>query len=598
MDENRADTADFSELRRRAEERLTERQGGSSPSSASEVELRRLVHELSVHQIELEMQKDELEHTAGNLAEARRELQKGLDRYTDLYDFAPVGYLTLARDSRILEANLTAVKMLGVERSLLKGSRFAAFVTDEDLPVFNALMNQVFDTRLPNNCQVRLGIAKEQNRLVTPAAPATGMKTLLMDAISCDNDMECRVALSDISRQKAVELENASLQEDLAQSQKMDSIGRLAGGIAHDFNNMLAAILGNAELALRKAGPDHPLHTELEAIIKSATRSADLTRQLLAFARKQPVMPKILSLNAAVESSLEMLRRLIGENIVVELLPDTDEAEVRIDPVQIDQILLNLCLNARDAINGIGCIAIRTGAVTVTPSDCNQGHCCKTPGDYVRISVTDSGSGIDKKNLPHIFEPFFTTKELGRGTGLGLSTIYGIVRQNSGYLECTSEPGKGSTFTLYLPRHAKALTESEYVPPADPFKSGKGSILLVEDEPDILGFVKQILENTGYSVHAVQSPSAAIRVASDGRNAFQLLLTDMVMPEMNGSELACKLKELIPGLKIIFMSGYAADVIAGGATGDDEIRFIQKPFSFQTLVTTVEEVLKASKERQ
>lgn len=598
MERNRPDTEDFSELRRRAEERLTEGKEESPASTASEAKLRRLIHELSVHQIELEMQKDELELTAKNLEKARLDLQKGLERYTDLYDFAPVGYLTLTRDSHILEANLTAVKLLDVERSILKKSRLACFITDEDLPAFNALMKQVFDTHLPGNCQVRLRNGRQPGAMGTDAVPATGMKTLRIDATTGDKHEACQVALSDISRQKEVELENAILQENLGQAQKMDSIGRLAGGIAHDFNNMLAAILGNAELALRKADPepDHPMRGELEAIIKTSTRAAELTGQLLAFARKQSVIPRILDLNAEIESSLGMLRRLIGENIVVNWLPASDVVYVRMDPVQIDQILINLCLNARDAFTGIGQITIMTREVKVTPPDCRQDHCCKTPGNYVLISVTDNGSGIDKQTLPHIFEPFFTTKEPGRGTGLGLSTIYGIVKQNSGFLECTSQTGKGTTVSLYLPRHAPTASGIEYVPPAEPLNSSKASILLIEDEPDILRFIKHILENTGYAVNAVQSPAEALRIASEGRTEFQLLLTDVVMPEMNGSELACKLKEMIPDLKIIFMSGYTADVIAGCAVHDDETRFIQKPFSIATLITTVEEVLKAGKE--
>jgi PAS domain S-box-containing protein len=591
MDGNSPDTHDFSELRGRAEKRLVEGQPGVPPATAPELELRRLIHELSVHQIELEMQKDELELTAENLEDARRDLQKELERYTDLYDFAPVGYLTLARDGCILEANLTAGKLLGAERSVLKGSRFPSFITDEDLPSFNALMQRVFDTRQPENCQARISSALQAGAIATAAASA--MKTLRIDAVIGEEGMACRVALSDISRQKEVELENATLQENLGQAQKMDSIGRLAGGIAHDFNNMLASILGNAELALCHAGPGHPMHRELEAIIKTATRAAELTGQLLAFARKQTVMPKILDLHAAIDSSVKMLRRLIGEHIAIDWRPAGNIDYVRMDPVQIDQILLNLCLNARDAISGTGRITIRTGVAKVTPSECSHGHCCMVPGEYVLISVTDDGSGIDQQTLPHIFEPFFTTKELGRGTGLGLSTVYGIVKQNSGFLECTSEPGKGTTVALYLPRHAITAPESEYVAPPEPFKSSKASILLVEDEPEILGIIKRILENTGYAVHAAQNPSEAIRIASEGRYEFQLLLTDVVMPEMNGSELACKLNEMIPDLKIIFMSGYTADVIAGCAVGDDETRFIQKPFSIATLVTTVEKVLKA-----
>jgi two-component system, cell cycle sensor histidine kinase and response regulator CckA len=596
MIENRYDAGDFSELRRRAEARLTERKGKNPPLSASEGELLGLIHELSVHQIELEMQKDELQHTAENLAQSRIELQKALERYTDHYDFAPVGYLTLTSDSKILEVNLTATKLLGVEREVLKGLRFAGFVAVDDLPVFNTLMERVFKHNLPGNCEIKLSDTGQMIGQSNHGTSAADLKTVRVDAVAGDNGEICRITLTDISLQKKIELENASLQENLAQAQKMDSIGRLAGGIAHDYNNMLASILGNAELALDKAGPAHPMRKELETIIKITTRSAELTRQLLGFARKQDVMPKILHLNSAVESSLALLRRLIGENIVVDWQPSSEMYYVNMDPVQIDQILINLCVNACDAINGNGRITIRTGSVHVSPSDCNHGNCCKTPGNYVKLSVTDNGAGIDKRTLPHIFEPFFTTKAYGQGTGLGLSTVYGIVKQNFGFLECTTEPGKGTSFVIYLPLYSKAVPLEEYILPAVQFNNGKGSILLVEDEPEILGVVKHILEINGYSVHSALTPSEALRKASEYPE-IRLLLTDVVMPEMNGSELAHKLKSIIPGLNIIFMSGYTADVIAECGVLDDDVNFIQKPFSMATLMKTVEKVLKTTTPR-
>lgn len=581
MEVNKPDTGDFSELRHRAEEHLSERREENPPESASDGELRRLIHELSVHQIELEMQKDELQHTAANLAKSRIELQNALERYTDHYDFAPVGYITLAQDSKILEANLTAAKLLDVERGVLKGLRFAGFVADDDLPDFNTFMEAVCKSGTPGNCQLRLRNAGQQ----------TEMKTVRIDAAVSVNGEMCRLALSDLSRQKEIELENASLQENLAIAQKMDSIGRLAGGIAHDYNNMLAAILGNAELALRKAEGDHPMRKELEAIIKVATRSAELTRQLLGFARKQNVLPKILLLDSAVESSIGMLRRLIGENIVIDWQPSNELLYVKMDAVQIDQILINLCVNARDAITGSGRITIRTEKVHLTPSDCNQGNCCSKPDDYVKLTVTDTGSGIEKKTLPHIYEPFFTTKEHGKGTGLGLSMVYGIVKQNFGCIECTSEPGKNTSFIIYLPLYSKVFPGEEFLPPVADVGNGKESILIVEDEPDILAVVKNILESRGYSTHTALTPSEAIRKASEYHD-IRLLLTDVVMPEMNGSELAQKLKSMIPGLKIIFMSGYTADVVAGRGVLDENVNFIQKPFSVANLIKTVEKALK------
>lgn len=592
MEENKPDEGDLSELRRRAEEHLAAHHDEKQPPvSASDEKLRRLIHELSVHQIELEMQNDELLQSADNLAKSRIELQNALDRSTDNYDFAPVGYITLSRDGKILDANLTAARWLDVERGALRGLRFAEFVADDDLAGFNAFMEVLWKSNTPRNSLVRLRNTGPCSVLSKVDHLAADLKTVRIDAALSNNGEMCRLALCDISRQKAIEHENASLQENLAQAQKMDSIGRLAGGIAHDYNNMLAAILGNAELALRKADLDHPMRKELEAIIKVAQRSAELTRKLLGFARKQDILPKIFLFDSAVESSLGMLRRLIGENIVVDWQPSNESLYVKMDPVQIDQILINLCVNARDAITGSGRITISTESIHLTPSDCNPGHCCNKPADYVKLTVTDTGTGIDKQNLPHIYEPFFTTKEISQGTGLGLSTIYGIVKQNFGCLECTSEPGKGTSFIIYLPLYSKAVSGEKYLTPVNDLASGDESILIVENEPDLLEIVKEVLECSGYAAIAALSPSEAIRKATE-HPEIRLLLTDVVMPEMNGSELAQKLKSMIPNLKIIFMSGYTADIVSGRVILDDDFTFIQKPFSVDNLIKAVEKTLK------
>lgn len=596
MDTNSPYGEDSIELRRRAEKRMEEKQLDTTQPTRSPEDLQRLVHELSVHQIELEMQSEELMRANENLAISKIELQEGLARYTDLYDFAPVGYLTLTRENKILDANLTAVKMLGVERSRLKGERFSRFVQDEDRQVFNIFLDRVFSGTDPESCQVTLGNAEALEE--TPGAEClmSALKTVLLDAVvSDDGGLSCRVALSDISRQIAVERENALLQDNLVQAQKMDSIGRLAGGIAHDFNNMLAVILGHTELGLHKLEPLHPLYPDLEAIHKAATRSAELTRQLLGFARKQTVITKVLDLNSAVESSLTMVQRLLGENIVFEWLPSIEKDTVNMDPAQMEQILVNLCINARDAIVGEGRITIRTDGVNITASERKREYCGMTPGEYVKLSVADNGRGIDQKTLPHIFEPFFTTKEHGRGTGLGLSTVYGIVKQNSGCIECRSEPGKGTTFIIYLPLCISIVPRAANTKSPECPERGKGGILVVEDEPDILGFIKSILASKGYAVHATMKPSDALKVASKCPNEIQLLLTDVIMPEMNGSELARRLKTMIPDLKIIFMSGYTADIIAGCGIIDDEVNFIQKPFSVATLTKTIETILKAGR---
>ena len=386
----------------------------------------------------------------------------------------------------------------------------------------------------------------------------------------------------DITERKRAEEEKRKLQAQLAQAQKMESVGRLAGGVAHDFNNMLGAILGNTSLVLEDLPPDSPWRESIEEIEKCAHRSADLTRQLLAFARKQTVAPKVLDLNATLEGMLKMLRRLIGEDIGLAWAPASDLWPVKIDPSQIDQILANLCVNARDAISGVGKITLETGNATFDETFVAE-HPGFAPGAYIRLSVRDNGCGMDKETQACIFEPFFTTKDVGRGTGLGLATVYGIVRQNQGFINVYSEPAHGTTFNIYLPRHADKAARIQALGPAQPAAQGHETILLVEDEPSLLRMIMRTLEKLGYTVLAASTPGEAIRLAEEHPGTIHLLLTDVVMPEMNGRELAKRLLSLYPELKRLFVSGYTADVIAHHGVLDEGVHFIQKPFTVKAL---------------
>ena len=394
----------------------------------------------------------------------------------------------------------------------------------------------------------------------------------------------------DITDRKRAEEEKEKLQAQLLQVQKMESVGRLAGGVAHDFNNMLSVILGHAEMALEKADPSQPLHADLEEIRKAAVRSADLTRQLLAFARKQTVVPRDLDLNETIAGMLKMLRRLIGEGIELTWQPGADLWPIRMDPSQIDQILANLCINARDAISGFGMVGIRTENRVFDEPYCTA-HPGFVPGEYVLLTVSDNGCGMEEETLACIFEPFFTTKELGKGTGLGLATVYGIVRQNNGFINVYSEPGRGTTFQVCLPRQAampEKLTERGAEGPA---AQGHQTILLVEDEPAILSMTRMMLEHLGFTVLAAGSPSEALRLAERHPGQIHLLMTDVIMPEMNGRDLARNLLQLYPGLNRLFMSGYSADVIAPHGVLDEGVHFLQKPFSMQDLAARVREAL-------
>lgn len=394
----------------------------------------------------------------------------------------------------------------------------------------------------------------------------------------------------DISEGKRAAVDKEKLQAQLAQAQKMDAVGRLAGGIAHDFNNMLGVILGRAEMLVAKTDPEGELFKELQEISKAAKRSADLTRQLLAFARQQTINPKVLDLNHTLKSMLLLLRRLIGENIELAWRPGRMLPSIKMDPSQLDQILANLCINARDAISGVGKIILETDTVTLDEEYCATRSGC-VPGRYVLLVVSDNGVGMAKDVQEKIFEPFFTTKNLGKGTGLGLATIYGIVKQNKGYVNVYSEPGQGTTFRIYLPEFHGQLDTLKKEARTNIMSTGRETILLVEDEQAILDMTEKMLLHLGYTVLAASTPHKAIEIASQHSGVIDMVLTDVVMPRMNGWNLSQQLMLLQPKMKPLFMSGYTANVIAHQGVLDEGVRFIEKPFSQQALGRKIREIL-------
>lgn len=386
--------------------------------------------------------------------------------------------------------------------------------------------------------------------------------------------------------------EQKKLEAQLMQAQKLESIGRLAGGIAHDFNNMLGVILGHTEMALSHLKSDDMLYGILQKIYNAADRSADLTRQLLAFARKQTVAPKILDLNEIVEGMLAMMERLLGEDLDLAWVPESNPMLVKMDPSQIDQILANLCVNARDAITSVGKVTIETHSVFFDEAYCAD-HLDFLPGNYVLLAVSDNGCGMDSETRGRIFEPFFTTKQVGKGTGLGLSTVYGIVKQNNGFINVYSEPGQGTTFKIYLPQYKAKPRRVQRKKTAPKTVQGHETILLLEDELSILEITKMMLEKLEYHVLPASTPSEAIRVAKEQAGKIHLLITDVTMPEMNGLDLAKRLIEVTPGIKYMFMSGYTNNVIAKHGVLDEDVHYIQKPFSIQDLADKVRETLES-----
>jgi CheY-like chemotaxis protein len=371
---------------------------------------------------------------------------------------------------------------------------------------------------------------------------------------------------------------------------KLEAVGRLAGGIAHDFNNILTAVGGHAALLLDEIPPASPLRPGVEEIVRGVDRAASLTRQLLAFSRKQVLQPRVLDLTKVVAETQSMLGRLIGEDIELCTRAAPGLGRVRADPGQIQQVIVNLAVNARDAMPGGGVLSIELDNVDIDESMAGQHGGVQPAGRYIRLSVSDTGTGIPEEVKPHIFAPFFTTKPKGKGTGLGLSTVYGIAKQSGGFIWVYSEPGQGTTFKIYLPR-VDAAAEPGVVAQEVAALSGDETILLVEDEAAVRALARQILERKGYRVITAQHGGEPLRLAREAADPVNLLLTDLVMPHMDGRELAQQLAAIWPGLWVLFMSGYTGDTIVRRGLFDPDVAFIEKPFTPAALARKVRELL-------
>jgi len=396
--------------------------------------------------------------------------------------------------------------------------------------------------------------------------------------------------IRDITESKRAERERGRLQEQLTQAQKMESIGRLAGGVAHDFNNLLTGISGNVALAMMDLSPDDPLYELLTEVSQAADSAAGLTRQLLAFSRKQLIEPKVLDLNEIIDRSHRMLRRLIGEDIDLVFTPGRDIGSVKIDPGQVEQILVNLAVNGRDALPDGGHLTLETANVFLDDEYCRRHGGNLTPGEYVMLAVSDDGVGMDPEVRRHLFEPFFTTKEKGKGTGLGLATVYGAVKQNEGNIEVYSEPGRGTTFKIYLPQ-VSAEAEKLIQPIDEHMPTGTETVVVVEDEPMVRNMAVKILKRQGYHVFAFANGIEAVQSIRQMSEPLHLLMTDVVMPGMNGKELAQTVQALRPEIKVLYASGYTENAIAHHGVLDEGIEFIGKPYAPQALAVKVRAVL-------
>ncbi len=516
---------------------------------------------------------------------ARREVETALgqseQRFRTLVEHAPDAVF-VATDLRIVYANPACITLFGAESpQQILGSAPDERVLPDFLEALHA----------------RSELLSREGQLTPP----TEMEYLRVDGSRVPVEVTAvgiqyggrpshLVFARDISGRKQAEAVRERLQARLAQAERLETVGRLAGGVAHDFNNMLTVIMGHAELALETVDASSSVYEDLQQVIKAAQQSADLTQQLLAFARRQTAVPRVLDVNDSLLTSLKLLRRFIGEDIHLQWVPGLELWPIRMDQSQLHQIVLNLTANARKAIEGVGWITIQTENCVLDDSFCEQHGDC-TAGEYVRVSVSDDGCGMDAETVEHLFEPFFTTRQAGEGTGLGLATIYGIVKQNGGLITVYSEPGKGSTFQVYLPRYRG--TAAQYPEGQAEPRGGTETILLVEDEEAILRLASAVLDGLGYRVLASSSPRRALEMARQHEGPIDLLITDVVMPEMDGRALSERVAEERPGIRRLYISGYPANVIAQRGVVEEGVSFLQKPFTRLALSASVRAVLDA-----
>jgi PAS domain S-box-containing protein len=517
---------------------------------------------------------DQLMATEEMLQVHLREAEEISRKFKAVFENSPIGIaLVNTPEGTFYEVNQVCLNMFGYEPEAVIGKSTADLNVWQNQEDRNHFLNSIQDNGFIQNFEVKMN----RNNGVEITILLSGNR------LEISGNSFILIAFQEITEQKL-------LQSQLQQSQKMEAVGRLAGGVAHDFNNMLGVILGYAELTLMTMVPSNPVYSNICEISSAAARSADLTRQLLAFARKQTITPRVIDLNETVSGTLKMLKRLIGEDIDLIWRPAPALWPVKADPSQVDQMLANLCVNSRDAIAEFGKMTIETENRVFGESYCSH-NLGFIPGEYVRLSVSDDGIGMDKETVTHIFEPFYTTKELGKGTGLGLATVYGIVKQNSGFINVYSEPGQGTTFTIYLPRHIGESMDALNKVTSEQVPCGSETILLVEDEPSILKTTALMLEGQGYRVLTAGTAAEAIQLFKEQIGKVQMLMSDVVMPDMNGRDLAKELRSFNPQLNCLFMSGYTADVIARHGVLEEGVYFIQKPFSLSDLASKVREVI-------
>jgi PAS domain S-box-containing protein len=513
--------------------------------------------------------------------QAEEALRKSEQRFRELYDNAPVGYFEYDSQGRITSVNRTELEMLGYTLDEMIGQPVWKFIEE-------GIARQQILAKLAGTMPPARGLERTYRRKDGTTFPGIVEDRFILDSEGKTKGI--RATIQDITERKWAEEEKTTLQEQLRQSQKIEAIGRLAGGIAHDFNNLLTVIKGYSQLSLTELKEDVPLRGNIEEIKRASDKAADLTRQLLAFSRRQILETRVLDLNTVLRDMDKMLRRLIGEDVELVTVLADDLGRVKTDPGWVEQIIMNLAVNARDAMPSVGKLTIETANVELDGAYARN-HIAVTPGRYVMLSMSDTGVGMTPEVKQQVFEPFFTTREKGKGTGLGLSTVYGIVKQSGGNIWVYSEPGKGTTFKIYLPRVDEPLEELKEKVVKEELPHGSETILLVEDEEVVRKLAVRILKRQGYTVLEGSHGNEAIDVCKQHKGPVHLLLTDVVMPGMSGRELAERFKPLYPKMKVLYMSGYTDIAITHHCVLEEGINYIQKPFNVDGFARKVREVL-------
>ena len=511
-------------------------------------------------------------------------------RFQRFFANAPVGTALLDHSGRFEEANRALGELFGVAPQELIGRELISLLSEEDRSGIASKLADAADGRSERD-PIELRITRPRER------------TIVLFLSRIDDDAEDDSPATEFKPGPGLTLhfiditEQKNLEIQFAQSQKMQAVGQLAGGVAHDFNNLLTAMIGFCDLLLLRFQPGDPTFADIMQIQQNANRAANLVRQLLAFSRQQTLQPRVISITDVLVDLSHLLRRLIGENIELRVVHGRDLGPVKVDQGQFEQVIINLAVNARDAMPVGGTLTIRTANVRYQQAQRRE-HEVMAAGDYVRIDVADTGVGIAGDNLARIFDPFFSTKEVGSGTGLGLSTVYGIVKQTGGFVFVDSRPGEGATFAIYLPRHqaadgAEAACAEVIEPSGEKDLTGRGTVLLVEDEDPVRKFGARALRNKGYTVIEAESGEAALDVIRNAAERIDLLITDVVMPRLDGPGLVREVRETRPDIKVIFISGYAEDAFRQRLDRDSDIDFLSKPFSLKQLATKVKEVIAA-----